>query len=94
MQGSLVSLSHLCGSSRRFGMPLIACILLALSATFGCTQIAAPINKARCNICAGSGRCTWCEGDGLSWGNMVPCEVCKKTGKCQNCSGWGFGGKE
>ena len=94
MSGFFVSLSYACGSPRRLGLPLMACILLALPATVGCTQIAAPINQARCRMCAGSGKCSWCYGDGLSWGNVVPCEVCNKTGKCTNCDGWGFGGEK
>jgi hypothetical protein len=94
VNGLSASLFHVSGSPRRFEMPFIVFTLLALSATVGCTQIAAPINQARCNMCAGSGRCGWCEGDGLWWGNFVSCEGCKKTGKCPNCDGWGFGGEK
>lgn len=93
MQGSLVSLSHLCGSSRRFGMPLIACILLALPTTCGCTQIAGPVNAAKCILCQGSGKCHCCNGDGFGLFGL-PCGCCQKTGKCTNCNGWGFGGKQ
>jgi hypothetical protein len=92
VSGSSVSLSYAFGLPRRLGITLMACILLTLPATFGCTQIAAPINQARCRMCAGSGRCNGCGGDGLSWGNFVSCQVCEKTGKCGNCDGWGFGG--
>jgi len=86
----LACLLRRCGNPHRRGVLVIAIALLACSAT-GCTQIAAPINAAKCNICQGSGKCIGCGGDGFFIFGL-PCEGCKKTGKCSNCSGWGFGG--
>ncbi|QEG24800.1 hypothetical protein MFFC18_47230 [Mariniblastus fucicola] len=65
---------------------------LTLCLTFicvsGCGYVNSGIQKAKCEVCSGSGSCALCEGNGkgIFYGT---CGVCKGDGLCDGCSGTG-----
>lgn len=51
-----------------------------------------PENTADCNLCLGSGRCKYCNGDGYNYtaGTPVQCKGCVgHIGRCKRCKGTG-----
>jgi hypothetical protein len=62
-------------------------------------HVSKPTSSPRqiCNVCHGSGRCTYCRGTGLfnyyyrqSPSMHSSCTFCVGTGACSNCNGKGF----
>lgn len=53
-----------------------------------------PVQKAqKCGICYGTGKCTTCNGTGVSsYGSAHICGACGGTGRCSTCSGSGISG--
>ena len=50
--------------------------------------------EMQCNVCRGSGKCTYCKGSGYSHTNLytgkkVVCSACSGSGLCYKCGGRG-----
>ena len=64
------------------------------SSSYGTGTAGTPVKKPQtCGICYGSGKCTTCNGTGVSsYGHAHICGACGGNGRCATCSGTGISG--